>query len=558
MNHGGVVTAYTESRGTATWANAPLSAVSTFTSVGVSGFKAAWNANANPLPGTVYTVQVSTASDFNPGVTDQASASTAPAAGPSYTFTGLTLSTTYYFQVRAANHNGIHTAYVPLGSTRTLSLSSPAPGAVTAASTVSLTAAWQLTPGATGYTLAASVNPGQSPSPVAASSSTLGGLQAVLEGLVPNTTYHLFVRANGYRESSDWAAYPATSTLANPPASAASTFSAVTYDGFSVHWDNNGNPLGTTLYIVEVSTAYNFDPGATNGVSFATAPASGPSAAFTSLNPNTYYYFRVRAMHNSGGFSDWTNLGYRRTLAFPVLHSAGDGVLLYGQAGNSSPRFRNYYKTGNNFGSAEETVSGVPGSLFVIKTSPLDSVQEAVAGYVRDGVLHVLWTDGANWSEEWNHTVGGNELTRRFDIAYETATGDVMVLYSNNAASNNELGYRTKSGSSACGSGNWSAENTLSAARTDGIVQWVKMASDRRAEYGDIAAIWADANSDLSAMVWNGSAWENEPSAALDTSLEVITSPQDVEDFDVEYESISGDIMAVWANSAGGAGTNGV
>ncbi|MCK5582215.1 MAG: lamin tail domain-containing protein, partial [Elusimicrobiales bacterium] len=39
--------------------------------------------------------------------------------------------------------------------------------------------------------------------------------------------------------------------------------------------------------------------------------------------------------------------------------------------------------------------------------------------------------------------------------------------------------------------------------------------------------------------------------------LEVISISQDVDDFDVKFESISGDIMIVWANSAGANGTNG-
>jgi hypothetical protein len=84
------------------------------------------------------------------------------------------------------------------------------------------------------------------------------------------------------------------------------------------------------------------------------------------------------------------------------------------------------------------------------------------------------------------------------------------------------------------------------------------MASDPRTGQNDLAAIWADSNSDLSAMVWNGAAWENEPAAALETSLQVVSAAQDVEDFAVQYESLSGNIMAVWGNSAGSNGVNGV
>ncbi|MFA7008369.1 MAG: fibronectin type III domain-containing protein [Elusimicrobiales bacterium] len=558
VNKNGVLTSYTAVKGTSTLAALPLSAVSTFSAVSDSGFTAAWDAASNPSDSS-YVVQVSTAPDFNPGAGNQVTASTVPADGGSYAFTGLTFSTTYYFRVRAVNRNGVSTAYAALGSVRTLSLPAPVPYSVDTITENSIAVGWTLVNGATGYTLAASVNSGAEPSPIYASSATKA-LSAVLSSpaLAPNTTYYLFIRADGPGESGAWAAYPAVSTLANPPLSAVSTFSAVTHSGFSVRWDANSNPLGSTRYTVEVSSAPDFNSGATDGISFTTAPAAGPSASFEGLNQDTYYYFRVRAGHNNGNFSDWVYLGNRKTLLLPVIHSAGDGVIIYGQAANAMPQFRNYYGATNSFSQVLNTASGAAGSLFVIKTNPLISKQEALAGYVKDGLLHVLCTDGTNWNEEWTQFVGGNETTRRFDIAYETDTGNAMVLYSHNAAGSDELGYRTKPGDADCGSADWSADTGLDPVRTSGVVQWVKMASDRRSAYGDIAAIWADSNSDLSAMVWNGAAWENEPAAALETSLEVVSAAQDVDDFDVDFESLTGDIMVVWAKSTGANGTNGV
>ncbi|MBI4655604.1 MAG: lamin tail domain-containing protein [Elusimicrobia bacterium] len=560
INNNDVPTSWTTSKGTSTLANQPGTLISTFSNVTSSGFTASWNANLNPPSVTIYTVMVSTDANFTASASPyQISFDTAP-SGPSATFTGLLSFTEYYFRVRAVNHNGIYTDYVNLGSTKTLNLPAPNLGSITNVSTYSITGNWQLVIGATGYMLAASINPDNPPSPIYASSTTLGDISATIfnPALVPNTTYYLFVRSNGPGESSTWSAYPATSTWANEPLSVVSTFSAVTASSFFVHWDNNSNPLTTTLYTVHVSTAYDFNPGATDQVSFTTAPVSGPSAQFTALNSDTYYYFRVRAVHNNGGFTDWVNLGYVKTLAVPVLPEAGDGVIFYGQAGNTMPQFREYKSADNTFSGVKNTVSGTAGSLFVIKTSPISTKQEIMAGYVKDGTLRVLCSDGANWYEEWTQSVGGNETTRRFDIAYETNTGDVMVLYSQNQGTTNELGYRTKPGNTDCGSANWSVNTNLDPAGTSGVVQWVKMASDRRPSSGTLVAIWADASSDLSAMVWTGTGWENEPNPVLESSLEVVTAAQDVDDFDVEFESLSGDIMVVWANSAGANGTNGV
>lgn len=560
VNNNNVLTAYSAAAATATLASIPITALSTFSAVTDSGFTISWNNNSNPMPGTVYIVQASTAPDFNSGAGDQVTASTTPAAGPSYAFTGLSLFTTYYVQLRAVNRNGVYTGYTALGSTRTLSITAPVLTALAGVQTTAISASWQLTNGATGYTLAASLYPDNPPSPIYASSTTLGDLSAVINApsLSPNTTYYLFVRSNGPGASSPWSAYPGTSTLAGLPLSAYATFSAVDFNSFSVSWDNNSNPLPGTLYTVQVSTAYDFNPGVVDQVTFTTAPAAGPGATFTGLNVDTWYYFRVRAVNNNGIPTDYAAMGVVKTKALPVLHSAGDGVIFYGQAGNTTPQFRNYYGAGNSFSGVQSSVSGAAGSLFMIKTNPLTSKQEAVAGYVKDGTLHMLCTDGTNWSEDWTQFVGGNETTRRFDISYETNSGDVMVLYSQNAAGANALGYRTKPGGADCGSASWSGNINLSPARTSGVVQWVKMASDRRTAYNDVAAIWADSNRALSAMVWTGTAWENEPSAALETSLGVVSVGQDVEDFDVEFESLSGNIMVVWDNSAGNNGVNGV
>lgn len=234
----------------------------------------------------------------------------------------------------------------------------------------------------------------------------------------------------------------------------------------------------------------------------------------------------------------------------------GNGSIVYGDT-TTLPKMRNYDNTGDSFAAAANTISGSAGRSFQVRASP--TKREAVAGYVdSSGTLQVMCYDGSSWSNEWSVTVGGTGTTRRFDIAYETNSGDVLVLYSRNVATTNELGYRTKVGTTGCGSANWSAATNLDPLRTSGTVHWVKMAWDRRASSNLIAAIWADAAADLSAMIWSGSGWVNEPSAATETSLEVVSAAQDVDDFDVEYESTSGDVLVVWANSAGANGTNGV
>ncbi|MBI1888548.1 MAG: hypothetical protein HYS15_01245 [Candidatus Spechtbacteria bacterium] len=261
----------------------------------------------------------------------------------------------------------------------------------------------------------------------------------------------------------------------------------------------------------------------------------------------------------------WIFFGFPQIFNFPpqikeakALDVAnGDGLILYSPSANTTPQWRTYTNSTDAFGAETGTVLGATGLNFITRTSP--TKQEAIAGYTDSvGTLQVMCYDGTSWTNEWSVAAGGTGTTTRFNISYETNSGDVIVLYSGNVATTNELRFRTKLGSTGCGSANWSAENNLDPIGTSGTVQWVKMAWDKRSTSNLITAIWADSNSDLSAMVWSGTAWGNEPSAALETSLEVVTAAQDVDDFEVQYESTSGDVKVVWANSVGANGTNGV
>lgn len=232
----------------------------------------------------------------------------------------------------------------------------------------------------------------------------------------------------------------------------------------------------------------------------------------------------------------------------------GDGLLVYGRTGNTTPRVNFYTNSDNTFAANSDTVAGAAGRNFIIKTSP--TKQEAIVGYVESGTLRVMCYNGANWTNEWNVSVGGTDTTRRFDISYEYQSGNVMVLYSTNSGTN-ELDYRTKSGGLNCGSGNWVDQPAFDSSSTTGVVTWVKLTADSRSGSNVLAAAWADMNRDLQAAIWNGTSWIQR-SSALETTLEcqgTCSSPSipNGDTFDIDFESSSGHIMIVWGS--GGSGT---
>ena len=222
-----------------------------------------------------------------------------------------------------------------------------------------------------------------------------------------------------------------------------------------------------------------------------------------------------------------------------------NGRVVFGNA-TTTPQNR-VYTAGSpgTFAAAAATVAGAIPTFVVERAARTRN--EHIAGYVTTGgVLYVMRWNGTSWSNEWNVTVGGTGVNgRRFDIAYETTTGNAVVLYSNNA--NSQLRYNSWNGTA------WAyttaSAPTVTSARLTGIPNSIKVTSRNASGSNAIAAAIADANSDLTALIWNGTAWANEPTAALSTILQQTSVAGDKDVFDVAYENQSGDLFLVYSET---------
>jgi Tfp pilus assembly protein PilV len=233
-----------------------------------------------------------------------------------------------------------------------------------------------------------------------------------------------------------------------------------------------------------------------------------------------------------------------------------NGVLIYGD-GTTTPKYRDFNGATNTFSAEKPTFTATVGPTWLIRTAP--NQHYALAGYYdSSSTLHVMCFNGTTWTNEFNAESGGIGNRHRFDIAFESTSGDAMVIYSKGNYAPDKLGYRTKSGATACGAANWSGETIFTPLRTTNDIMYVKLAPDRRPGSDIIAATWVDTGDDISAAIWNGTAWVNEPDDLTDVNVERISASHDIEDMDLDYESLSGDLMLVWGNGTGAAGTNGV
>ena len=239
----------------------------------------------------------------------------------SYTSGELSSNTTYFYRVRAKNTGG-ESGYSNEASALTIpdapgSLSVSVPAPPDGITKLSLT--WNAPSGTlSGYDLEYATNAGFTGSTVAA---VPVGTSFTLEGLTQNTTYHLRLRAKNATGPSPNSNQVSATTLPNPPAvPALQATTNVSANGFTINWTAPGGPL--TGYALDVATSDGF--GATIVQSF--TPGSGAtSQPVGSLNANTTYYFRIKAI-NTGGESAFSAPAASQL----TLPAAPDGFVVQG------------------------------------------------------------------------------------------------------------------------------------------------------------------------------------------------------------------------------------
>jgi hypothetical protein len=218
----------------------------------------------------------------------------------------------------------------------------------------------------------------------------------------------------------------------------------------------------------------------------------------------------------------------------------GDGRIIYGDGTAVTPKTRTWQSNARTM-SAE---ASLPTAGATVKATIIEATSvrdEMIAGVLNSGnLLTVYRWNGTAWSTEWTVTLPATN-TPSFDVAYEQVSGKAMVVYSRNATTN-EIVYRTWDGAA------WGAATNLASAMTSGIVHAI--VATARPGTNEIAIAYGDANLDLSANYWSGSAWLGEHTAALETNLariDTLDAKIQTAVFDVEFEQQSGEVMIAWA-----------
>ena len=221
-----------------------------------------------------------------------------------YTDSGLTPGTTYYYRVRATNATG-DSAYTNVAGV-TLPPNAPTNLTATATPAHNTNLAWTPGGGQTGFTLERALAAGGPFSQIATPGASATSYTD--SGLTAGTTYYYRIKATGVGGDS---AYSNIVSVTQPPnAPTGLTASAVSSRRIGLSWTSQGG--GLTGFTIERSLAAG-GPFSQVGL----VNASTTTYTDAGLSANTLYYYRVVAT-NAGGNSDYSNVASATTNAVTV------------------------------------------------------------------------------------------------------------------------------------------------------------------------------------------------------------------------------------------------
>lgn len=188
-------------------------------------------------------------------------------------------------------------------------------------------------------------------------------------------------------------------------------------------------------------------------------------------------------------------------LTIPAGASRADSstprTIIYINHNTNTPSVRTWNGTDWSAETSLATI-GDKGKWAVLRSCPVRN--EMLAGFLDNGKdVNCHLYSGGSWGASTEHTAdSGDKDIRLYCLAYEQVSGDSLLVYRSGSAAAPR--YRTRA---AAG---WSAEANMTTTLT-GTPSFVDLFSDPASN--EIIVVYLDANSDIYASVWDGSAFGN-------------------------------------------------
>jgi beta-galactosidase len=425
-----------------------------------------WNAVTPPAGCSIgsYSVYGSTTSGFTPSPTTLIASGI---TGTTYSNTGLTPSTTYYYSVESADAYGASapSTQISMETSAATSCDSVPPTGPTnlvasGATSSSISLTWTAAPAnppctITGYNVYRSTANGFTPSSSNLIASGVTGTSYTSTGLTASTTYYYVVEATDSFGSSAGSNQASAETLggggscsAVPSAPTGVTATATSSSAISVSWSAVTPPANCTIsgYTVYGSTTSGFTPGSGNLLA---SGLTGTTYANTGLSSSTTYYYKVEATDADGSSAASTQQSAETQAAASgseiVAIAAGGPAESNSGGGDASFVADEYFSGGGDNAVVTSTINLTqPG----INAAPMAVYQHGRSGvftYTIPGLtagnqysvlLHFAETYfSSKGSREFNVAINGTTVLTNLDI-YATVGQNAALLESFTATAN--------------------------------------------------------------------------------------------------------------------------
>jgi hypothetical protein len=312
------------------------------------------------------------------------------ATATTYSATGLSGSTLYYFRVRAANA-ARNSAYSGTASATTTAAIPAAPTGFTATSSFadSVSLAWtDASTNETGFDIEVSTNAGSTYSSV--TTTAANAVSYSHTGRLESTAYLYRIRATNSAGSSSWVV---ASSVTTPAAIQSFTATAASSSSINLSWVDKSQ--------VETGFRIEYSEDNFNWSLLTTTASSATSFTNTNLNPSTTYYYRIRSNSYNG-----TNNSAWYTASATTQAAAGIPAATYDMDFTTDP----YVGAGGRFSRASR-------GTFVNSS-----------GFIQVAEMNLqIYSEELNNTTGWNQLIGATVTANTATAPDNNTTADTLV-----------------------------------------------------------------------------------------------------------------------------------
>ncbi|MCC7390928.1 fibronectin type III domain-containing protein, partial [Candidatus Sumerlaeota bacterium] len=370
---------------------------------------------------------------------------TTAANATSYSNTGLTANTTYYYVVRATASVGDSSNSAQASAT-TLPNAPAAPSGLsaTAASQTQINLSWtDNSSNETGFIIARSTTSGGPYTDIFTTAANATSYSNT--GLTANTTYYYVVRATNTGGSSANSAQASATTPPNiPSAPSGLSATAASSSQINLSWtDNSSNETGFIIARSNVSGGPYTD--------IYTTAANATSYSNTSLNAITPYYYVVRATNASGSSANSSQASATTLQADRISGGSFEGTFVggvgpgwtswtasgsaaigFGRAtinkqDGAASQYWNRADTSAVDGGVYQTINVIPGGTYQI-TGWMKRQSTFTGSFIRVGYDLTGGTNGTAASVTYTDITGTDNTWNQYSQSV-VATGNTMTIF---------------------------------------------------------------------------------------------------------------------------------